>query len=105
MFWNLFCPNTSKILHNPWINLKIELHNETLQMKLMNGKKERIQHPNGRKGTGIDNVKARLELLYKGKHDLQISEEEDVFVVNLRIELTKMNSADPELLKKVEEYA
>ena len=48
---------------------------------------ERKQHndtQNDRKGTGIENVKKRLELLYRDKYDLQINEDEEVFVVNLK---------------------
>lgn len=40
------------------------------------------------KGIGIENCRKRLELLYPGKHSLLIEETEDVFRVNLRIDLT-----------------
>ena len=87
---NCFKHGTSKMLNSPWINLKIELHGSTYFMKVMNGKRPAQNLPNSRKGTGIGNVKKRLELLYKNKYDLQINEEEDVFVVNLRLELIKV---------------
>ena len=44
---------------------------------------------------GISNVRQRLELLYKDKHELQIREEEDVFIVDLKIELVKMKEPQP----------
>ena len=34
-------------------------------------------------------MKKRLELLYKDKYELQISDEQEIFVVNLKIELTE----------------
>jgi len=104
---NCFKHGASKMLRNPWINLKIDLQGTTLFMKLMNGKRSSQQTNNGRKGTGIKNVKKRLELLYKGKHDLQINEDEEVFVVNLSIELVKMDfrllAAEPK--ESTKEYA
>jgi sensor histidine kinase YesM len=100
---NCFKHGASKILRNPWVNLKLELQNEILIMKLMNGKKERLREHNGRVGTGIANVKQRLNLLYEGRYELQISEDEEVFVVNLRIELTRVDNTNSEITKKVEE--
>jgi len=40
-------------------------------------------------GIGIHNVRQRLDLLYKDKYDLQIREEEEVFVVDLKVELIR----------------
>ena len=58
-------------------------------MKLMNGKPTNIEVVLPRSGTGINNVKKRLELLYKNKYELEINDEPDVFVVNLNLELTE----------------
>jgi hypothetical protein len=87
---NCFKHGASKMLHNPWINLKIELQQETLNMKLMNGKKISWDSHNNRRGTGIDNVRRRLDLLYQNRHELRIDEDEEVFVVNLTLELAKI---------------
>jgi sensor histidine kinase YesM len=88
---NCFKHGASKMLHHPWINLKIDLQELTLSMKLINGKKISWDSHNNRKGTGIDNVKRRLELLYRDRFDLRIDEDEEVFVVNLTLELVKLN--------------
>ena len=37
------------------------------------------------KGIGLINVKKRLQLLYPGKHQLDVSETEDMFTVNMQI--------------------
>jgi two-component system, LytTR family, sensor kinase len=104
---NCFKHGTSKMIHNPWINLKIELNGTSLVMKLMNGKKDFERIDDGHKGTGIWNVKERLDLLYKDKYDLQINEDDEVFIVNLTLELIKMTTraTEHEEIPKNIEYA
>jgi len=104
---NCFKHGTSKVLNNPWVNLKMELQGTSLFMKLMNGKKTSNDPNDCRKGTGIENVKRRLDLLYKDRYNLQINEDEEVFVVNLSIELTRISSSLQGLTVKepLKEYA
>ena len=88
---NCFKHGASNMLQNPWINLTVEVKDTTLTMKLMNGKvpvKENVQNT----GIGISNVRQRLELLYKNKYDLQIREDEEMFVVDLKVELIRTDS-------------
>ncbi len=87
---NCFKHGTSNVLENPWINLTIALKDTTLVMKLMNGKVAAKEIEQKRSGIGINNVRQRLNLLYKDKYDLQICEEEEVFVVDLRVELIRI---------------
>ena len=102
---NCFKHGTSKVLHHPWINFKIELEEDRLILKLMNGKNPAPAITNKRKGTGIDNAGRRLELLYPGNYELQIMEEDEVFVVNLRLKLVNKNTiaTDPKLKNQNEE--
>ena len=88
---NCFKHGTSDMLEHPWINLSIELDDLTLKMKLMNGKKTTDGKMLGREGKGIQNVSSRLELLYKDKHQLEIKEDDEVFIVNLQIELDRLD--------------
>jgi LytS/YehU family sensor histidine kinase len=84
---NCFKHGTSQILEQPWINLQVTLHGKQMHMKLLNGK---LHQPGGQQsssGIGIKNVEKRLALLYPGKHELSITNEEEVFIVNLKIEL------------------
>ena len=90
---NCFKHGASNMLQNPWINLTIEIKDTTLVMKLMNGKSGYNDITSKKHGIGISNARQRLELLYKGKHELQIREEEDVFIVDLKIQLVKMKEA------------
>ncbi len=85
---NCFKHGTSTMLENPWVSLQLYISNDVLHMKLLNGKTEQatVQKP----GIGLQNVKERLRLLYPGEHELQIINEHDVFIVNLKITLQKM---------------
>jgi len=86
---NCFKHGTNKFLSNPWINLKIEIKENNLYFKLINGKAVNAPQEFPKSGTGIPNVKKRLNLLYPGKHELNISDDIDVFVVNLRLQLSE----------------
>jgi len=79
------------MIEHPWINLSIELDDLALKMKLMNGKKRKDGEKPGRQGKGIENVTSRLDLLYKDKHQLEIKEDDEVFIVNLQIELDRLD--------------
>jgi sensor histidine kinase YesM len=94
---NCFKHGASSMLQDPWINLTVEVKDTTLIMKLMNGKTKSKGKSENRTGIGINNVRQRLELLYKGKYDLQIREEEEVYVVDLEVELIRMKKdSEPE---------
>jgi len=88
---NCFKHGTSQILEQPWVSLHIDLKGRQMQMKLLNGKSVKSTRSKNGPGIGIYNVKKRLELLYPGKHELTITDEEDVFIVNLKIELEQVS--------------
>ena len=87
---NCFKHGASSILEQPWISLQITLQGKQMQMKLLNGKTNEERKNGHPSGIGIQNVQKRLDLLYPGKHELTIANEEDVFIVNLKIELEKI---------------
>ena len=91
---NCFKHGASNMLENPWINLTVELKDTTLVMKLMNGKTLLNRNIQEKQGIGINNVSQRLNLLYKDKFDLQIQEDEEVFVVDLKVELIKIKNKE-----------
>lgn len=70
------------------INISIELlENKVILRTNNNIAPLRINPASQKSGTGIDNVKKRLDLLYPGKHQLEIKKTESDFIVNLWIEI------------------
>jgi two-component system, LytTR family, sensor kinase len=69
------------------VNIEISLENNLLNMKVSN----RI-FPDRKQGDsrrlGITNTRQRLELSYPGRHQLKISDNKQVFLVNLQIRLS-----------------
>ncbi len=84
---NCFKHGTSNMVEQPWINLEITLQGKQMQMKLLNGKANRPGEKQPSAGIGLKNVQSRLSLLYPGKHELAITNEEEMFIVNLKLEL------------------
>jgi len=66
-------------------SMKISDDNQTLNFHLQNFKKQRSK--DSLSGIGIGNVKKRLEILYPKRHELNISETETEFSVDLKIDL------------------
>jgi len=92
---NCFKHGASHMLDQPWVSFTVTVDDVRLQMKLVNGKA-----PGGAgkgavaNGIGISNVRRRLQLLYGQKrHQLKITDAEDVFVVDLKLKLDKKRGA------------
>lgn len=90
---NCFKHGTSNILDQPWISLHIDIIDSRMQMKLLNGKANEANDLKQPAGIGIENVKKRLELLYPGRHELTITNDDEVFIVSLKIELEQKKEA------------
>jgi sensor histidine kinase YesM len=84
---NCFKHGTSQMLEQPWVSLQIIIEGDVLKMKLLNGKATGVFTTSG--GIGIANVVRRLEYMYPGKHQLAINNEDEVYIVNLRLELER----------------
>ena len=65
--------------------MKISDENKILHFYLLNSKKEKIK--DSVSGIGIENVRKRLEILYPKKYELEITETETDFAVDLKIDL------------------
>jgi two-component system LytT family sensor kinase len=82
---NCFKHGASHMLEKPWINIQLHMTGETMHLKLINGKAAIAKAESG--GIGIANARRRLALLYPGKYDLQIIAEDEMYIVNLMLEL------------------
>ena len=99
---NCFKHGTSQMLEQPWVTLQIVIEENWMKMKLLNGKAPGISTAAG--GIGIANVVKRLEFMYPGKHQLVINNEEDVFIVNLKILLERRPEAGKIVNANVKTY-
>lgn len=84
---NCFKHGLSNMIEQPWISFRISLENNNMIMKLVNGKATGYEASKTTLGIGLKNVQKRLELLYPQKHHFKITDEEDVFIVDLKLEL------------------
>jgi len=70
------------------IDISVRVEENRIILKTMNNiAPVRINPASKKSGTGIENVKKRLELLYPGKHQLEIINDEKRFIVNLSIKI------------------
>jgi len=84
---NSFKHGTSKVLSRAYIKLIIKTEDNTLYFSIINSKPP-VNEPVTTKGNiGLKNVKKRLELLYPDEHVLTITEEPEVFTIELKIQL------------------
>ncbi len=91
---NSFKYGANEMLEQAWISVDLQVENETLSFKLINGKAgNTAENPNSFH-IGLQNVKKRLALLYPNAHELRIMEDEDTFVVSLNLQLTKIKLPD-----------
>ena len=66
------------------IDVSIKVTNEELKLKVINGI-SKSQRKDESSGIGLANIKKQLENRYPGKHNLEISETEDTFHVDLSL--------------------
>ena len=86
---NCFKHGASKIVDRSYINIFIEIKNEWLEFKISNNLPDEPEKAEDRKKIGLMNVQKRLQLLYPGNHQLDISPSENSFSVSMKIKLEK----------------
>lgn len=88
---NSFKHGVSEQLDQCWVNLHVFTSGNKLHFHISNSTGgERITEKGG---IGLQNIRKRLKLLYEGKHQLVIKEDEDMYLVKLELELTGVESA------------
>lgn len=84
---NAFKFGVNEMLDQAWIHLDLKIQKDSIQFKLVNSRASPAGKNTSQGGIGLQNVRKRLELLYPAQHELVITEEEDLFIVNLKIQL------------------
>jgi LytS/YehU family sensor histidine kinase len=102
---NSFKHGASKMISNPYINLRVTVEDDVLYFFLINNKPGTLQcsagadnddlhingNPSGGNGSiGLNNVKKRLQLLYPGAHELNIISGPASFNVYLKINMKEI---------------
>jgi len=89
---NSFKHGLSQQLEEKWINLELHVEKNKLYFKLANSRdpdEVKTEIPGKKKGIGLDNVMRRLDLLYPGKHKLQVNEENEMFMVSIEMQVAE----------------
>jgi two-component system, LytTR family, sensor kinase len=88
---NCFKHGSSKASGSSFINIIITADEEKLLFTAENSVPEGLPpSPESNKGIGLDNVNKRLDFLYPGRHELEITRKPDRFTVKLEIKKTNV---------------
>ena len=86
---NSFKHGVSEQLDQCWINLHLHAEHDVFTFNLSNScSNEQKCASTG--GIGLNNIKKRLDLIYAGQYDLNISEQEEMYVVKLTMQLSPL---------------
>ena len=85
---NAFKHGTSQELEQCWIMLDLRVDGNNLNVKLSNSRHPQEKDPARATGIGLQHVRKRLNLLYPGRHSLQVTADEDTFTISLLIQLS-----------------
>jgi sensor histidine kinase YesM len=85
---NVFKHGISSQTDHCWISFDLRLSPSLIYLKLINSKdNDEISGHNQFSGIGLQNVRRRLELLYPDRFKLETLEREEVFIVNLALQI------------------
>ncbi len=85
---NAFKHGAGEKLGQAWINIELTVQQGLLKFKINNSKAE-VSREKKQGSIGLENVKRRLEMIYPNAYELKIFDEEDVFAVILKIDLSQ----------------
>ena len=92
---NAFKHGISHQIDQCWISFDLRVSGSSLYFKLINSKdKDETYGFTEASGLGLQNVKRRLELLYPGKYKLETLEKEEIFIVDLELQMEKIEDAE-----------
>jgi len=82
---NTFKHGLMKNYEKGWVYIKLEVRDRALTLIIRNNIPDGNKTPNTLQGVGLQNVQKRLNLIYPGRHDLDIKNENREFLVRLTI--------------------
>jgi hypothetical protein len=100
---NSFRQSSNNKIEQAWINLEMHIENHVLEMKLMNGKTAESPLQENGEENDLSLAERRLQLLYHGKHILKVTEEPEIMIVTLRLDLTGSTAKNETLQNRVSE--
>jgi sensor histidine kinase YesM len=87
---NSFKHGMSQQLEKKWIQLVMSVDQNNFYFKLANSKdpnQVKTEVKGKSKGIGLENVRRRLELLYPGKYKMEVLDQDDVFLIDISLEI------------------
>ena len=90
---NAFKHGTSQVLNDPWIDVDITIKHSSLLMYLSNSKPAVAVAAGFRSGIGLNNVRKRLELIYPGDHQFNITSTDNSFSVEIEFPILNVAEA------------
>lgn len=84
---NAFKHGISEQIEKPWLGVDLSVKNGMLRFKIANSKNDSM--PKQESGSGINNVKKRLDFIYPNRYELKINDEGDFFVASMHIQLVE----------------
>ncbi|GGD74542.1 histidine kinase [Emticicia aquatilis] len=85
---NAFKHGINNTIKASWIKIDLSIKDAILSFDISNSKSKKMKSDVVQGGIGLWNVKKRLDILYPNRHSLEIKNSEDVFSVNLKIQLS-----------------
>jgi hypothetical protein len=82
---NAFRHGISEHIEKPWLSVDLSVKADTMRCKIANSKYDCVASSEDRRG--LTNVKTRLQLIYPDRHQLQLNDEGNFFVVSLLVKL------------------
>lgn len=82
---NAFKHSEIENVDNGWIKIELKTVQRKIYFQISNSVFKENLNDNGTRGIGLNNIQKQLEILYPGKHQLEIKRGENSFSVNLEI--------------------
>lgn len=80
-----------------FVEILLQVNGNTLDFTIQNSKTDLKAERYFQGGIGLKNVNRRLELLYPNKYELEATDSEDVYIVNLTLELEQIAINSPQI--------